>query len=338
MITKSQLKAFLPRNKHTDEWTELLNELLPLYNINTPLRIRGFMSQCSHVSVGFTVLVENLNYSEKALRRTFKKYFTVEQAKSYARQPERIANRVYANRMGNGPESSGDGWRFRGHGVIQLTGHDNTAAFAKSINMPIDKTIKYLTTKKGALEGACWFWSTNGLNKLADAGDVEGMTRRINGGLNGLKDRQICYNESNVFFEDVQNLPGKNAKKMVIYTNKSSGENVVKIQQFLKNNGFNTVVDGEYGIKTITAVRVYQKFNGLQADGRVGDETWDHMFGKTQTIRTTPTKVEPVVVEKTVEPVVVEKTVEPTKPKPKPKKSIIHEKSQWRKMFGGDDS
>jgi putative chitinase len=153
--------------------------------------VAGFLSQCGHESNDFTVLRENLNYSAEGLNKTFKKYFpTVESAQPYARQPEKIANKVYANRMGNGPESSGDGFKYRGRGAIQLTGHDNYKAFADAIGKTIDDTVAYCETLEGAIESACWFWKGHGLNALADAQDVLGMTRRINGGTVGLDDRQ----------------------------------------------------------------------------------------------------------------------------------------------------
>ena len=128
-LTKAQLKQLLPKNPYIDQWYGALSQLLPDYEINTPQRIAAFIAQCSHESAGFTALRENLNYRWQSLRKIFPKYFpTDELAQEYANKPnkqEAIANRVYANRMGNGPESSGDGWRFCGRGLIQLTGRDN---------------------------------------------------------------------------------------------------------------------------------------------------------------------------------------------------------------------
>lgn len=197
VITESQLKVLLPTNKETTEWAALMNELLPKYDINTPARVAAFIAQCAHESAYFTVLKENLNYSQQGLRKVFPKYFPDDNtAFKYARQPAAIANRVYANRMGNGNEQSGDGWKFAGKGVIQLTGKNNHQAFANAVEMTLDDVILYLFTKKGALESACWFWKANGLNALADKKDLVAMTKRINGGTIGLDDRKSKYTKA----------------------------------------------------------------------------------------------------------------------------------------------
>ena len=132
-----------------------------------------------------------MNYGAKGLRGTFKKYFPDDAtAAKYERKPEMIANRVYASRMGNGNEASGDGYKFRGRGAIQLTGCANYTAFAKDVGKTIDETIVYLETLEGAIESACWFWKKNGLNEIADKKDITLMTKRINGGTIGLEDRK----------------------------------------------------------------------------------------------------------------------------------------------------
>lgn len=193
-ITEQQLKQILPSNKNIPELCEALNNVLPRYNINTKNRIAGFLAQCGHESLDFTVLRENLNYSARGLRLTFPKYFRDDTiANQYARQPQRIANRVYANRMGNGNEASGDGWKHRGRGAIQLTGKNNYTSFSKSINKTVDETIAYLETLGGAVESACWFWTTNMLNRTCDKDDIMAMTRIINGGTKGLEDRINRY-------------------------------------------------------------------------------------------------------------------------------------------------
>ena len=157
----------------------------------------GFLSQCGHESLDFTVLHENLNYSADRLHAVFPRYFpTVESAQPYNRQPEKIANKIYGGRMGNGPEDSGDGYKYRGRGAIQLTGHDNYQAFANAIGKSIDDTVAYCETLEGALESACWFWKGRGLNPLADAKDVLNMTKRINGGTIGLDDRQSRFDNA----------------------------------------------------------------------------------------------------------------------------------------------
>lgn len=195
-ITKTQVASLI--KKSPDEWYPLLAEMLPKYEINTTIRIAGFIAQCSHESAEFTVLRENLNYSADGLNKVFAKYFIKagRDATPYARQPEKIANIVYADRLGNGNTASGDGWRFRGRGVIQLTGFDNYVAFGKTKQLTAQETIDYLETKRGALESACWFWKTNGLNAIADTQDILVMTKKINGGTNGLEDRKKLYSEA----------------------------------------------------------------------------------------------------------------------------------------------
>ena len=201
MLTENQLKQLIPSNKYVSYWHHALEQLLPDYDINTPKRIAAFVAQCSHESAGFTALQENLNYKPDTLRRLFPKYFTDELAKEYASRPnkqEAIANRIYANRMGNGDESSGDGYRFRGRGLIQLTGRSNYQAFADSIEvddrpLKIDEVPEYLNCFEGAAQSACWFWESQNLNKCADADDILGMTKRINGGTIGLNDRIKHY-------------------------------------------------------------------------------------------------------------------------------------------------
>jgi putative chitinase len=194
MISAEQLKQIIPQNKNQTEWLAALNALLPKYEINTKSRTSCFLAQCVHESAGFTALKENLNYSAEGLQKTFAKYFTAQQAAEYARKPERIANRVYANRMGNGDEASGDGYRHCGRGVIQLTGKANYENFSKAINKTVDETVVYLGTMAGALESACWFWKTNKLNTLADAEDMKALTKKINGGYIGLEDRVKHFN------------------------------------------------------------------------------------------------------------------------------------------------
>lgn len=193
-ITLEQLKELIPTNKQIEQWIDPLNTVLDRYEINTPQRCAAFLAQCIHESAGFTALSENLNYRWESLRRVFPKYFpTDELARQYERQPEKIANRVYGGRMGNGDESTGDGFRYRGRGLIQLTGKSNYQAFATSIEKTLEETVAYAATPAGALESACWFWRKNGLNALADAGDIVAMTRRINGGTIGLDDRKKHY-------------------------------------------------------------------------------------------------------------------------------------------------
>lgn len=173
-------------------YIDAINDILPQYDINTPLRLCHFLAQILHESGHLKYKSENLNYSAKALRSVFGKYFkTDEIANQYARKPEKIANRVYANRMGNGDENSGDGWKYRGRGLIQLTGKDNYSQCAKDIQLDILTNPDIITTSPEAcIKTACWFWKVNNLNMLADKDDILVITKRINGGTNGLEDRK----------------------------------------------------------------------------------------------------------------------------------------------------
>lgn len=173
-------------------YIDALNKVLPEYKINTKLRLAHFLAQILHESGNLKYKSENLNYSAKALRSVFGKYFkTDEIANQYARRPEKIANRIYANRMGNGDEASGDGWAFRGRGLIQLTGKNNYKLCGDSIKLDLIKDPDLLiNTAEASVKAACWFWNKNNLNELADKDDVKIITKRINGGFNGLDDRK----------------------------------------------------------------------------------------------------------------------------------------------------
>jgi putative chitinase len=196
-LTLEQLKQLLPKNPYVEHWHKALSQLLPDYEINTPQRVAAFIAQCAHESGGFMVLKENLNYKAASLRKIFPKYFPDDAiAQRYASMPnkqEAIANKVYANRMGNGPEESGDGYRYCGRGLIQLTGRQNYTWFAASLEITPEEATEYLGTFEGAAQSACWFWETNKLNQWADAGDIVTLTKRINGGTIGLEDRIKHY-------------------------------------------------------------------------------------------------------------------------------------------------
>jgi putative chitinase len=201
MITGEQFAHLFPRAQDPQSWANSMNNVFPTYEINTPQRIAAFVAQCGHESGGWTVFEENLNYSAKGLMGIFKKYFPTEDlANQYARQPMKIANRVYANRMGNGPEDSGDGWLYRGRGPIQLTGKSNYMAFAKEMFEDWENLFQnpdwVNADREFALMSAIWFWNKNKLNREADAGDIKTMTRKINGGFIGLEDRIKHYNEA----------------------------------------------------------------------------------------------------------------------------------------------
>lgn len=177
-------------------------EQIPLimekFSLNTPLRLAHFLSQCAHESGNFKAVTENLNYSSKGLMAIFGKYFKDDViAKAYERKPEKIANRVYGSRMGNGDEASGDGWKFRGRGYIQLTGKDNYSQFDKVVEDDILASPDLVATKY-PLMSAAFFFEKNNLWKICDGGadkeDVIALTKRINGGTHGLEDRLAKFN------------------------------------------------------------------------------------------------------------------------------------------------
>ncbi|MEW8332547.1 MAG: glycoside hydrolase family 19 protein [Candidatus Thiodiazotropha sp.] len=185
------LKEMGVSSTDAEQYIDDLELTLPKYGIaNSKVRLAHFFSQVLHESGCMRYDMENLNYSAKALRAVFGKYFkTKRQAEGYARQPEKIANKVYANRMGNGAESSGDGWRYRGRGLIQLTGKNNYRAFAKWIGDDRIIDDPDLVASEYAFHSAVFYWDKNNLNRIADKDDVVRMTKRINGGTNGLAHR-----------------------------------------------------------------------------------------------------------------------------------------------------
>jgi putative chitinase len=196
-FTQAKLGQLIPGNPYLDNWYEALCKILPDYEINTGPRVAAFIAQCAHESGGFRALKENLNYRAVTLRKVFPKYFpTDDLANQYAGKQEMIANRVYGNRMGNGDEASGDGFRYCGRGLIQLTGKNNYQAFAESIETPVEELPEFLATFEGAIQSAAWFWETNNLNQYADSNDILTMTKRINGGTIGLEDRIKHYNHA----------------------------------------------------------------------------------------------------------------------------------------------
>ncbi len=263
---------------HRDDWRDWYNamlEILPLWEVDTAERVAGFIAQCGHESGGFRVMSENLNYSAKALNTIFPKYFrrAGRDANEYHRQPEKIANVIYANRMDNGDTNSGDGWRFRGGGILQLTGRYNYTKFADEMDMSPEEAVDYVRTKKGALDSACWFWDTNNINKYCDNMDIVGMTKRINGGTIGLEDRKKHY----VHALDV--LGGDYEEPEVDYNQTirqgSRGPLVAEVQEKLDISP----ADGIFGPGTARTVKKWQSANGLVADGIVGPKTIKKLLG-----------------------------------------------------------
>lgn len=193
-VTGTQIKSILPNCKNPNTIANAINEICPKYGITDKDDLRRFIAQAGHESGSFNITSENLNYSADGLRKIFPKYFPNSSlAAAYARQPVKIANRVYANRMGNGNEASGDGYKFRGAGFIQLTGKQNHLSFAKHVGMDEKEALEYIRTLKGAMESACLFWKNNNLSSVKD---FTTLTKRINGGTNGLTDRKAIYDRA----------------------------------------------------------------------------------------------------------------------------------------------
>jgi len=192
-IDFAKLKGHVP-----DTVIAQIPTIMEKFSINTPLRLAHFLAQCGHESGGFKAVQENLNYSADGLKKIFPKYFPGNLAESYARNPEKIASKVYGNRMGNGDEASKEGYKFRGRGYIQLTGKQNYTAFAQSIGEDTVANPDLVSTKY-PLASAAWFFSKNGLNALADKGaddaTVTLVTKRVNGGTIGLADRIKHFKE-----------------------------------------------------------------------------------------------------------------------------------------------
>lgn len=198
MVTLKLLQTICPRTRVStlEKFVGPLNDVAWHYElIGNPRRLAGFLAQLAHESGGFNVIKENMNYSAERLQVVFRKYFpNAAIANKYARKPEMIGSRVYANRMNNGDEASGDGWRFHGRGLIQLTGRYNYTKLAEALEISVDECVEYLSTTDGAVSSAGWFWDTNDLSTYSDNDDFIGLTKRINGGTNGLSERQHYYN------------------------------------------------------------------------------------------------------------------------------------------------
>jgi len=173
-----------------EEWIDAINETFDRFDISTPERQASFLGQCAHESAGFTALKENLNYSAEGLTKVWPKRFpSLDAAQPYHRNPEKIANKVYADRMGNGDEESGEGFKYRGRGLIQLTGKDNYEACGEALGADLLNDPDQVSSPKYAALSAGWFWDKNKLNQYADANDMTTLTKRINGGTHGIDDR-----------------------------------------------------------------------------------------------------------------------------------------------------
>ena len=282
LLTEAQLAAMIPTNTEVAEWCAELNKALPKYDITTPQRIAGFISQCAHESMDFKALSENLNYREETLNKVFPRYFGPgkRNAAEYAKNPEKIANYVYmdefrTSKLGN--TQPGDGWRFRGRGLKQLTGRDNYTRFAKDYDMTAEQAAEWLETKEGALASALWFWNTNKLNAIADTGDVKALTKKINGGDIGLADRQARYAKAMAALGGKITAPVPAAAPAAsggVLRVGSTGPDVKRMQVALR-----ITADGQFGPGTEAALKKWQSANGLTADGVAGPKTLAKLLG-----------------------------------------------------------
>ena len=280
MLTADKFAELFPNCKDPEGWVDAMNEVFPKYDIDTPQRIAAFIAQCGHESGGWRVFSENLNYSAKALDAVFGKYFVRagRDANEYARQPEKIANVVYANRMDNGDTDSGDGWRYRGRGPIQLTGKANYATFSADMDVAevMDRPDIVSEDKEVALMSAIWFWNKNGLNKYADSGDIKTMTKRINGGYIGLEDRIHHWEEAlKAMGEEVETDHSADDEddsfdidEIGVLRKGARGEGVKLMQEALGIGA-----DGHFGPGTERALKAWQRENGLVTDGIAGPAT-----------------------------------------------------------------
>ena len=287
-LQKEHLAKLIPGNKNVDAWHAALVDVLPKYGITTERRMAHFISQTSHESNNFRSLTENLNYSEKALNAVFGRYFGAapkRNAAEYARNPEKIANYVYQDEFRSargqlGNTQTGDGWRFCGRGLKQLTGRNNYERFGKTVGMSADDAATYVATEKGAVESACWFWGANNLNSIADTDDVTKMTKKINGGNIGLADRQSRYKKAMEVFGNPVSIVEDDGDddfdidEIGVLRKGSRGEGVKMMQEAL-----GVGADGAFGPGTERALKAWQTANGLTADGIAGPNTLDKLLG-----------------------------------------------------------
>ena len=286
-FTEDQLAEIIPGNKQVAEWYAALYEILPMYEITTERRVAHFLSQCAHESANFKRLEENLNYSAKALRAVFGRYFgdaPKRDADEYHRQPEMIANYVYMDefrkyKMGN--IYDGDGWLFRGRGLKQLTGRDNYTKFGESIGMTAEEAAEYVQSFNGSIQSACWFWDTNNLNDIADGDNVKLMTKKINGGSIGLEDRQrryvVAMNVLGTPLDAHQEDDDDDGEDILddigVLRRGSRGDGVAMMQEAL-----GLEADGIFGRGTERALINWQMDNGLTPDGVAGPMTFEKLL------------------------------------------------------------
>lgn len=283
-LTRENLREILNGNRESDLWYDALVKHLSAYGINTNKRLAHFLSQTTHESNNFTVLEENLNYSATRLNQVFPKYFrnAGRDATKFARKPEAIANIVYASRMGNGNEASGDGFRYRGRGIIQLTGKNNYRDFGATVGKSSEEVTEYVMTKEGAIQSALWFWNSRNINNAASGDDVAAVTRLINGGTNGLEDRRDRYNRILNILSKTPVASGPEHPSTPPVANNfhgmsfGIGDRGPMVGQIQKALGI--PVSDVYGPFTHSAVKKFQAANGLTVDGIAGPRTLSRLF------------------------------------------------------------
>ena len=290
-LKEEHLAAMIPTNNKVAMWHKAMLEIFPKYDITTPARIAGFVAQCAHESNNFNSLEENLNYSEASLLKVFGRYFgpaPKRNAKEYAKNPEKIANYVYqdefrSSKMGN--VKPGDGWLFRGRGLKQLTGRENYTNFGKSVGMTAEEAAAYVSTEKGAIESACWFWNAKKLNDVADTGDIVKMTKIINGGDIGLADRKKRYESALAILggkvsaapASAKAAPSVSNSDLDLNTTLTVGSNGATVKALQEKLGIGA--DGAFGLGTKRSVKEWQSKNGLTADGIAGPKTLAKLLG-----------------------------------------------------------
>lgn len=269
----------IPTNREPEVWFKIAVDFFERYDITTKNRIAGFMAQCAHESRDFQSLEENLNYSINTLLKVFPRYFGPgkENPAEYAKNPQKLANYVYMdiNRSKNGALGNtqpGDGWRFRGGGIKQLTGRNNFTAFGKDMGMTAEEAADYVRTKKGAFESACWFWKRNNIARFADSDDIDGMSRVINGGKIGLEDRRRRYSEAKLI---IDNQTAMNEQAVVLKRG-STGNLVKQVQLALKIGP-----DGTFGPGTEMAVKSWQRTNKYISNGILDSKQLKHLLENT---------------------------------------------------------
>ena len=309
MIALSHFRQMIPTNTEADVWHPIAVDFFEKYEINTPNRIASFMAQTAHESNDFRNLEENLNYSVENLLRVFPRYFGKGKANpaEYARNPEKLANYVYmdVNRTKTGALGNtqpGDGWRFRGGGIKQLTGRNNFTRFGADIGMTAEQAADYVRTKKGAFESACWFWKKNNLARFADADDIDGMSRKVNGGTIGLEDRRVRYARAKAIMSSVprpvstpnpvnpqitdavtQRPPMHRPSPPIAPSTSvhgtirrgSTGDTVRRIQSKL-----GLAADGIFGLQTEIAVRSWQRTNKYPSNGVLDNDQIKKLLGE----------------------------------------------------------